>query len=402
MRAFFLLFLLFPLASGASAQAIIGPDGEAKDRVSDLVTEIVIPTVRLLPPIERERIRSTQIRIVRGGPFPGPLAGKDRGQRIILLPEIFVMQLYDYTTAQILASVYNQPHFAEWWLDYTLWRSPVFGSVSDGPFYRGHAPQRPLEYAGFGHDRAQSFRAKYNDHIEGAFVAALLDVLLHELGHHAKEAWYDENTPGRVARQIEESVDAWASRTFNVFVQAYPNVGFIDVHNVLGRLFAISYLFSLDRWRAGARVEPGMTHPEHTVRIASLAATSDCSGIVEGIMSDVCEGLHEQIGRITTQARAEENYRTRADRGEAFAQYRLALLAFRRGNYSEACESSLRSAGSTDRRHFHYVGWCYENGYFADGLPVGTAQMMAERSYAIAAEVGWADSQAALRRVQSP
>ncbi len=380
----------------ATAQTVTGPDRPATFIVRELVQNIIVPAVALRPPQERAVLRQVEIRVEQGGPFPGPRAGVSNGKRLILLPDIFVLQLQGHVEATVYAEVSNQPHFAEWWLDYTLWRSPIFGRISDGPFYRGTAPKRPLLFAGMTENQADAFVTQYRATILGMFNAALTDILLHELGHHAIDRWYDsDRTPPTEARAIEREADAWATSAHEDLVNAYPNAGGYDMRNVAGRLFAIEFVYGLTRWRSTAQVGSGATHPPFVSRVSSAASVSGCAGI-DAVIAGFCESIGERVEAMASQANAEASYRARAEEGESFAAYRLGQILLSRGDYENACAIMIEAGG---RRAEHYNGWCFEFSYSGTSLPDATREQLATKAYEIGAEAGWADSIWGLRRL---
>lgn len=392
-----LLIALFAISwAPAIAQTVTGLDRPATFMVRELVQNIVVPAVALRPSKERTVLRQVEIRVEPGGPFPGPRAGVPNGQRLILLPEIFVLQLLGHVEATVYAEVSNQPHFAEWWLDYTLWRSPVFDRISDGPFYRGAAPNAPLVFAGMTVDQAGAFAAQYRATISEMFNAALIDILLHELGHHSIDRWYNsEQTPPTEARAIERAADAWAASAYEDLVNAYPNTGGFDKRNVAGRLFAIEYVFGLTRWRSTAQVGSGATHPPFITRVSSVASISDCA-VIDAVIPGFCESIGERVTAIASQASAEANYRARAAEGEMFAAYRLGRIFLSRGAYKDACAVMIEAGG---RRAEHYNGWCFEFSHSGTSLPDATREQLAIKAYQIGANTGWADSIWGLRRL---
>lgn len=394
LRAALIFICLFGSSNGF-AQSVVGPDRPVTYLVRELVQNLIIPTVTLRPTNEKNKLRATEIRIVPGGPFPGPQAGIENGTRLIVLPELFVLFLQEHVEASIYAAVSDQPNFAEWWLDYTLWRSPVFGNASDGPFYRGAAPKRPMLFGGATIDQADEFVSRYETLIIGSFNAALIDILLHELGHHAIDQWYvPGDTPASQARSIENSADIWATEAYEDLADAYPGAGLIDNRNVAGRLFAIEYVFGLARWRASAQVTSGASHPEHVNRVSSVSSASDCDA--NSNLAFFCEFVGERLQRMSTQAELETDYRRRAGQGESFASYRLGMILLGRGDRIGGCEL-MEKAGN--RRAQHYVGWCFEFGYIGTDLPTDAAKEIAVLAYQVAAEAGWADSIWGLKRL---
>ena len=392
----FLAFLLIFGPTSVFAQSVSGPEGPATYVVREIVRDIVAPAVSLRPSEERGVLTQTEIRILPGGPFPGPRAGIVNGKRLIVIPEIFILQLRAHVEASIYASVNEQPYFPEWWLDYALWRSPVFGIVSDGPFYRGDGPQMPLLFAGATIDQANMFISQFERQINGMFSAAIVDIILHELGHHAIDRWYiPGETPASQALKIEEAADRWATNAFEDLTEAYPGAGFLDKRNVMGRLFAIEYIFGLSRWRSGAWVGSGFTHPEYVTRVSSAMTAPDC-GLLDAVFSGVCELIGDRLSAMQAQGSSEADYRRRMGDGESFATYRLGMILLARGDRRGGCELMLMAR---EQRAAHYAGWCFEFSYAGADLPEDTRRQMAVQSYEIGANVGWADSIWGLRRL---
>jgi len=383
-------------ATQSFAQSVSGPNTPVTATVRDLVQNVIKPAVLQRPQAERDIIKDIQIRIVPGGPFPGPRAGIDNGQRLVILPELFILQLLSHTEARIYALVSDQPYFAEWWLDYALWRSPVFGNISDGPFFRGTAPKFPLYFAGSTTTQALSFQNTYQAAINGMFNTALVDILLHELGHHALNRWYTPNvTPASQAKAIEQAADDWATTTYARFANAYPSANIKDTNNLSGRVFAIEYIFGLARWRANAQVGSGPTHPAHVSRIAKSLALSDCTAL-ETALPGFCDMAKDRMQALSSQTAIEANYQDRLNADESFAAYRLGLIEFSRGDHESGCELMLQAYGT---RASHYLGWCYAFSHIGSYLPDATRRQRAIDAYKIGADVGWADSIWGLKRL---
>lgn len=376
-----------------------GPQGLATDIIRGLVSEVVTSAVAQRPASERNRISATEIRVVLGSPFPGPRAGIDNGQRLVVIPQNYVWHLLGYVEAEVYGSISDQPHFAEWWTDYWLWRLPTPIFPSFGRLYQGAPPKMPLEFAGFSDQEAQQFRAANQVLITGEVNAALLDILLHELGHHALDEWYfPGETPPSQARTIEAAADVWATEVFESMATAYPALGILDRRNAMGRLFSVSQLHALHRFGSTAQIDPGTTHPAHSSRLAAAFSDDYCTSITNEV-AEFCDWIYDRIEVLSDSSNLEVDYQTRAASGEGFADYRLGMIAFSRNDMDAGCAHVLEAAGRTDRRVWQYAGWCVEFGHSSQGSNPQDARQLAISFYRIAQNAGFSDATMGLVRL---
>jgi hypothetical protein len=396
---FFLKLFIIIMSNSLQAQSVSGSSGWQTQLVQDLFDDLIAPAVSLKPTAERERLQDTEFRVVEEGPYPGPRAGLQLGQRQVIMPQGYLWLLMGFVEAEVYGEVSDQPHFSEWWMEYALWRSPLFPATSLGPFYQGPAPRLPLEFAGLTDAQAAQFRTDFQVQLSGGLTSAVLDIMLHELGHHALNRWYiPGETPAAQSRTIEAAADDWATATFESLTTNYPNARITDTRNAIGRMYSVGFVFALNRWRSTAQVEPGETHPLHAERIASVLDEDFCEEIETSVES-FCVGMLEMIAQIQGGADLEDSFQERATSGEAFAHYGLGKIYFSRGDFRVGCNHMLEASFRTDRRANQYAGWCIEAGYSFKTMRPENSRNFATRLYRSAYEAGWVDAKAGLLRL---
>ena len=254
MRKF--IFLLCLLCGyEANAQRVIDDGAHYGHPVREVV-HLLYPMLSVLSRSEISVVRSIEIHIRPGGPWPGPQAGRtDAETRIIAIPERYLAMQHHFIEAVLLADVYGLDHFPEWWTAYVLWRSaPLYDHEIGG------IPETPLDFFGLSEQHKTAFYQQYGEFLWQLSTLTLADVILHEIGHHVTNKFYNlVSTPRSVVRQIETEVDAWASDVFGKFADRFANFQYLDRNNLLGRVMAMYFLSAKVRkqWRDCARTLKG-------------------------------------------------------------------------------------------------------------------------------------------------
>ena len=381
----FALFLLY--AQQSSAQAVVGVDGSNADQVRMLVVKLIQPILTVVPTADRKIAHSIEIRVVPGGPWPGPRAGlANSGKRIITIPELYIDMQNQFPEIVFIAEQTNTPHLAERWTTYALWRlPPVYDHTVGGK------TKSPIDFFGYSDHQKSSFYEKHGTTLRTLASLALADVLLHEIGHHVTEAFYNTyTTPSSEARTLESRVDAWASNVFELFSDKYPGWGLIDKRNLIGRMISILFLSEMKFFRLTANRPDLATHPPPHDRLEHVLSTSDCA--VSSEMKMLCNFVSKQLSAIDSDQRNEIHYDARADAGEVFALYQLAQIRMARGDHAGACEWLSKDVGLKGPRHgYVMLGWCYAEGYLGNTMPDGRRLYWASEFYCESKKSGWVE-----------
>jgi len=242
--------------------------------------------------------------------------------------------------------------------------------------------------------------AEHGQVVGGIFVATLLDILFHELGHHALDNLYapaGEPTPAqfRTMRRAERNADLFATEQFRVLSSILPGFTPIDENNVIGRIFALHALRTIQMWSSRADFRQGHSHPNDDQRVLHAVTDLDCRARPE-----VCQLISRYRALWDSEQGSIEAYRRRAASGETFAQYVLGTIEQRNGDYAEGCRlyRQAMSGPNYDRLLLH-IAWCHENGYYSGGTPDDASIAVARTFYALEAENGWLEGQIGVDRL---
>lgn len=393
IKACLIFTVLLCLPFESNAQYVTSVDGAPKESIDKLFTVYVRSYLASLDAEQRTIAESIEIRVVRGGPWPGPMAGFDKnGHRIINIPVMFDALLREYAVAYMISQVTGLAHFAEWWINYELWRSPVI--------YTGEVPKRPLDYFGYAKEKQDEFIGRYGATIDGIYVAAMTDVLLHEIGHHVINEFYDlRNTDSNEAQKAEIRVDQWAQNVIKGFSAKYPNIGLIDRSNLMGRLISMLFLQELGSFSSTADVQKSPTHPENYARLREALKNSQCTADSPE-MKKLCEFAYNVAEEMSKGVRDENHYRMRADNGETYTKFKLGLMTLRHGHLQESChymEDVLAAGG--EKRALVYLGGCFEQKVLGKDISDDDRYKIANAVYCRAAQIGWIDAKKFLDRL---
>ena len=238
--------------------------------------------------------------------------------------------------------------------------------------YEGRPPKSPGDWS-------NSDLGQYTRQLRTLVAGALTDVLLHELGHHATDAFYGPHAANSTKHAMERRADEWATSA---------GMGYMGDPNVIGRMIAVGYVFELNRWTRFSGLD---SYPPHADRVAGVLA-EQCGAAENPEVQRACEMLGKEIGNYLRGIPTEQEYRNRVAQGEGFASFPLALILVRQSRYQEACKHFRRAFDKARvGRALVYVGWCYEKGHLA-ASSVEVARTLARFSYWNAAKQGFVDA----------
>lgn len=290
---------------------------------------------------------------------PGP-------PRQIIISDGFLYGLNQYVAAYLIGVELNDQHFTERYFNYLLWRQR--------PINNGSLPKSPEKWINF----KPTNEAKFEQNKLSFFRIALIDVLLHEIGHHATEGFYDEFTSNKSIRKIEEKADKWAQI-------AMSNIS--PGASALGRFFAVGYIFELERW---FKFSSSGSYPPYLHRV--LSTTEGFCTNVDSATASLCKRIKDEIKKTFSSNASENDYRNRIKECEAYAHFPLANILLNRGNKAEACEHYLRAwkEAKVERAAIH-IGSCYDNEYLRDKSNTEALEN-AKKYYNIAANLGFVEA----------
>lgn len=390
MRALLLLFLLLN-APLVSAQQFLVQEGivvkDSENQAFGLVKEIVA----VLPQKEREIARSVEVHIEYGDFDRGPFTLVDISKgRIVIIPHLFLNVLEQMIEAQLMTLDFVPTDFPEEWLTYWGLRS------SNHPVYVGSPPKPPLEYSWLSSSEKAQFVEDYGKSMRVAYSAAIVDIVLHEIGHHVTGALYNpKKVPPSVARAQEAKADAWASLAFSNYTFSTPHAGWVDKTNLFGRYMVLVMIRELEALGKINSISAPRTHPETGARLLNALNGSSCDPT-----DFLCSLLRDTALRMVAENRSESEYRQKVKNGGVFALFKLALMRGSAGDHQEACDLFDRAAREgADMYSFRYVGDCFNEGLLGKDLSANVRLKLAAKAYCLASNDGWQDAKRALEMI---
>lgn len=361
-KVFFLIALLCP--TDLVAQSVVETGAVYERDVKDLVENVIRPIVASRPRGERQRLEHVQIRVLPRAADTTTAVAINGDPGGIAISDGFIHGLHSYAEAFLVEKVRGIPHFREWYFNYYLWRRP--------PIYEGQPPKSPGDWS-------KSNLDPYVQLFKQLVSGALIDVLLHELGHHATDAFYGLHASKSTKRNAEQRADEWATSA---------GIGYIGDPNVIGRMISIGYIFELSRW---TRFSGSDSHPPHADRVTGVLA-EQCNAAEISEVQRACDLLANEIANYLRNGATEQEYRNRVAQGEGFAHFPLAFILMKQSRHQEAC-NHFRRAFDKARvgRALVYIGWCYEKGHLT-ASSVEVARTLARISYRNAARQGFVDA----------
>jgi len=289
----------------------------------------------------------------------------------------------------LVADGYQSRTYLEEWLTYWGLRS------SPRNLYDGPPARMPLEYAWIKDHERERFLQDFDETVVLIYVSALVDIILHEIGHHVADARYNQDqVSSSEARRLEARADGWASYAFLNFAVQTPEAGWFDKTNLLGRMSALNFIRELEAGGNFIGLTAPRTHPETGVRLRSALNLSSCENEnVPENFKEICNSIRETTSHLLSERRTQEEYRKLSDAGDSFATYKLAFMRGTAGDHAEACELFVIAAErGIDQRVHRHIGQCYAEGFLGIGLSIADRNMEAVRHLCIASRDGWRDA----------
>lgn len=300
------------------------------------------------------------------------VAYADPNSQRIVISDGFINGLEQYISAYLIGEKKGNSYLTEDYMNYMYWRQR--------PLNDGDLHMTPEKWSNYTPANLSSFKRNQG----GLFATALVDILLHEVGHHVTNGFYDRFSSKNKIRKIERKADEWAEKTLSEEFKGATTIG---------RFFAVGYIFELDRIYMFSK---NKTHPPHFQRVAS---TTDglCSELDDDKKS-LCEKLKQDIKQKFNAPLTENSYKERIEEGEAYAHFPLANILLSKGKRKEACEHYLKAwkNAKVERASIH-VGSCYDNIYLKNRANTG-ALIKAKEFYNIAADLGFVDAKVYIKK----
>lgn len=203
---------------------------DTSDQYADTLHQLTVrlaPDLKQLPALQQQRLADVKIRLAdhpRGLPMALALPG-DAPQ--ILISEQFLDGLSHYIEVYLLARERQQPQWIEQYFSQYFWNRHPDSAA---------APVKsPWQLFAVGQEEQAQLLAEK----QRLFLSVLQDVLLHEMGHHAMDAFYHFRASSIVREEGERKADEWAE---------HFRAHYLDGENPLGRMLVIAFIFEQDRW----------------------------------------------------------------------------------------------------------------------------------------------------------
>lgn len=343
----------------------------------------------------RERAVASTIKVVVFPFHPSdflitPRAGlSNSGERTIVFNDAFLLFLEGYLEAVIMGDVTNDPALPE------RWAHRHFAQVL---MLNQSEMALPGRFIGWSDQRIGTFRENSELLFQSLKLAVITDFLLHEIGHHVLDAFYDVRTDDPdVMKAAERAADKWASGVFEKF--ASDKVDIVDKLNSSGRAFALSAMREIDAFLSSRNFQASRTHPSSSSRILAVLVDGGCAdNRNQPAMKLLCLRLTEMAQSLEADDAGLDTYSKRANAGEAFASYRLGQVLLSRGDLVAACDQFQEAYDRGQKGwNLRFLAWCFE-----PESPTGKSNnMLAEDLYYQAAEDGWVEAQAWVRKFGS-
>lgn len=359
-----LLFLF--LSSSAFALDVLPTNAKHTLLVRQLVETKIKPILSELSEAEQLRIKDVKIAVVRDLTKSGIAISLEGAAPRIFVSDQFLQGLNAYAEAYSVGLHLNQPHFTEAYFHHFFWHThPDFSGLSAIP---------PSAFAAV---ETLSLN-RLENRTEKLFESALMDILLHELGHHAEKAFYTAYASYFAKQEMENKADRWAERIKSQF---FPSL------DPLGRLLSIAFIFERDRW---STLSGDIYYPRMLTWVAD-SADPICENAQSQHVRRFCQRLNTNIS-VYFSSQAEQAYRLRVDNGEQFAAFPLAQILLRKRSFHDACQYFKASEESGNiKRASVYVAWCYLNRFFEHNPP--DAKVLALTKFRDAKKYGYTDAQ---------
>ena len=329
---------------------------EFSEVVEQIVESRIQPVIQHLPTHEQRILDGVQIQVVERLPYGSMALAIDDERPLILINNQFIRGLSAYVEAYQLALFENQPSLIEQYFSEYFWKYH--------PSFIGVQPKSPIEWSAASAIKKMQIKQKSVALLE----EALIDVLLHELGHHAKDAFYAYRASKYEIDTQEKLADQWANNIRSEWFSSESD---------LGRLLSIAFIFEQDRWATLMRDDhyrrmlPGVINQLPVL----------CDNAVIETKRKFCADLYQNITRYFSN-QIMLAYEERLEKGEEFASFPIAQIHLAKNNFVDACNYFNESLiyGQVARAAI-YVGWCYQKGYLDASPPDAQVLAMSGSTY---------------------
>jgi len=350
--------------------------------------EIIQSIVRKLPQAQRELVEDIEV-VWTSEPFNViPSTSREQnGKRNIYISQIFAHGLHEYIQAVLVADLLEEPHFTEAWLE-------AFGlrlhSRVDWENSEIQSAMDPVSFAKMHPEDEQRFRSEMTTIVAVLYQSALVEIILHELGHHVEGAFYNEGATLAEANNAERLADDWANNAVTSWSEEM--FGLTDHSSTLGRVFAIAYSVEALSLREASGLEAvKLATLRGRIETSEFASMCDLQRYVQEV-GWVCDGLAEWFLAHLFVPKTRLHYLERADLGDAYALMKLGNFSWLAGELSAAC-------------NYYYEAWqrpygdsvlslrlarCYDLGLFS--MPLELSRQSAANAFCAASEGGWLDA----------
>lgn len=311
--------------------------------VEKVVDQSVRPFISRLPIKQQQALEDVVVSVERQFSPNAMALSIDETTPKVLISHTFLQGVEAYIEAYLLSEALNNPILIEQYFSEYFW--------SHHPSSQGIEPYLPSKRWHVSGDE-QLFLAQKST----LFEAVVLDILLHELGHHVKNAFYHHRANQYTIEASEKLADSWADHIKQVFLNRSESIG---------RLIVIGYIFEQDRW---ATLSDDHFYPRILPWVSSQlpALCEDAESLSD---KKFCRRLDQDIENYYS-SRIETAYLERLQRGDLFANFPLGQIELAKSNFVDACSYFNESFiyGQVARAAI-YVGWCYQKGYLEPSPP---------------------------------
>ncbi len=312
------------------------------------------------------------------------------GKRTVEISQTYSHFLYQYVWILHIADVVEDPYLPESWLEAAAIR--LNGQV-DWQNSDVLETMSPISYARLHPDDVDRLLVELGATVGVVYQSALVDIILHELGHHATDSFYgNDGSSLTEARRAEKLADDWASDAVKKWSEL--SFGNTDYSSTLGRIFALSYSFEALSLRSIFGVE-NIQIATLRRRIESHSFANMCSlGLLSKGVEIFCNSVEKILDFQFLVPRTRDYYLERAATGESHALSKLGYFSRFSGDDSGACDYFFQAADGTspDSVLWLYLADCNERNVFH--LSPQTSRRNAAAAYCSASRNGWLDARA--------
>ncbi|MFW1678554.1 hypothetical protein ACFVYJ_12360 [Pontibacter sp. JAM-7] len=369
-----LVFSAVFFLQNAQALTFVPQGVPGEHQVAQMLQEVIQPHVAKLPDIQQSRLSEVEIIVSHKLRLSGLALSLAEDQPQILINAEYFQGLENYIEVYLMGQVLERPHLPEQYMNYYFWHTH--------PVFEGPLPKSPVAWLDFQPAKPAVFKQQKAQ----LLADAVLDVLLHELGHHAEDAFYHYRASQYMKQEKEEEADRWAQRF---------RANYLHTELELGRLLSIGFIFERDRW---SRLVGDGYHPRLLEWVVDNAY-AQCEDAEHIDTVAFCRQLDTNVDTYSSTDKAAVAYKTRYDQGEDYASFPLALILLQEEQSAAACrnfQASLKVANVS--RASYYLGLCYAEGMLEPSPPDN--RVLALLAYQDAVQYGYSDAQDSLQQLR--